>query len=221
MDGYWLLVGVVIHFLLTCLELHTLEFAQVEGNVSRTMEKRKLTIGALAKSSGLSRSTLLYYDRLGLLRPRGRSAANYRLYSPAETQRLEQICLHRQIGIPLKEIGRLLLDPGSNTSVEILQKRLQTLDRHISELRRQQRSIVQILKQESFRQEANVINKQRWVEIMRAAGLSEQDMTNWHAQFEKMEPAAHQEFLESLGIEPSEIKKIREHSRKQREFLSC
>ena len=59
-----------------------------------------------------------------------------------------------------------------------------------------------------------MINKERWVEIMRAAGLKDEDMRNWHVQFEKMEPEAHQEFLESLGIKPDEIKKIREWSRK-------
>ena len=59
-----------------------------------------------------------------------------------------------------------------------------------------------------------MINKERWVEIMQAAGLNEQDRRNWHAQFEKMEPEAHQEFLESLGIQPDEINKIREWSRR-------
>lgn len=49
---------------------------------------------------------------------------------------------------------------------------------------------------------------------MRAAGLDDRDMQNWHSQFEKMEPEAHQEFLESLGIDPGEIRKIREWSRK-------
>ncbi len=59
-----------------------------------------------------------------------------------------------------------------------------------------------------------MISKERWVEIMRAAGLKDEDMHNWHRQFEKMEPEAHQEFLESLGIKPAEITKIREWSRK-------
>jgi len=58
-----------------------------------------------------------------------------------------------------------------------------------------------------------MINKERWVEIMRSAGLDEQDMRNWHIQFEKMEPVAHQEFLESLGIKAAEISLIREWSR--------
>lgn len=60
-----------------------------------------------------------------------------------------------------------------------------------------------------------MLNKDRWVDIMRAAGLSDEDMHNWHAQFEKMEPEAHQEFLVSLGIEAAEIQKIREWSRNQ------
>jgi DNA-binding transcriptional MerR regulator len=174
-----------------------------------------MTIGALAKASGLSRSALLYYDRLGLLRPRDRSGSGYRLYSTADVSRLEQICVHRQIGIPLKDIAVLLKEPGGNTSVEILQRRLKTLDRTIEEMRSQQRCIVEILKQDSIqKKEMNVINKKRWVEIMQAAGLNEQDMHNWHIQFEAMEPDAHQEFLQSLGIEPAEIKKIREYSRK-------
>ena len=59
-----------------------------------------------------------------------------------------------------------------------------------------------------------MINKERWVDIMRAAGLNDEDMHSWHIQFEKMEPDAHQEFLESLGIKPAEITKIREWSGK-------
>ena len=54
-----------------------------------------------------------------------------------------------------------------------------------------------------------MVTKERWVEIMRAAGLSEQDMTNWHRYFEKMEPLEHLEFLESPGIPPEEITRIR------------
>jgi MerR family transcriptional regulator, thiopeptide resistance regulator len=59
-----------------------------------------------------------------------------------------------------------------------------------------------------------MIRKERWVEIMKAAGFSEQDMHNWHTQFAKMEPEASQEFLESLGIRTAEINKIRDWSRK-------
>ncbi len=172
-----------------------------------------ITISALAKASGLSRSALLYYNRLGLLKPHSRSSAGYRQYSPAELERLEQICLYRQIGIPLKEMKKLLDKSKSTVSVKILQRRLRVLGREIANFQRQQQYIVQLLKQKQIQQGAEMINKDRWVDIMRAAGFTEQDMRNWHVQFEKMEPEAHQEFLESLSIKDAEIEKIREWSR--------
>jgi MerR family transcriptional regulator, thiopeptide resistance regulator len=172
------------------------------------------TISALSARSGLSRSTLLYYDRLGLLKPIKRSRSGYRLYSSAEIDRLEQICLFRQMGIPLKEM-RTLLEPSSGSaSMVILRRRIRVLNREIINLRRQQRCILELLQQKQLQQGVDMVNKERWVEIMQAAGLTEEDMHNWHIQFEKMEPESHQEFLESLGIETAEIAKIREWSRR-------
>jgi MerR family transcriptional regulator, thiopeptide resistance regulator len=172
------------------------------------------TISALAKRSGLSRSALLYYDRLGLLKPSGRTRKGYRLYSSAEADRLEQICLFRSLGIPLGDMKKLLDTPNGNAPAEILQRRLRVLDGEIANLRNQQHYILEFLKQKPLQQGVEMINKERWVEIMRAAGFNEQDMKNWHIQFEKMEPQAHQEFLESLDIPLEEINKIREWSRK-------
>jgi MerR family transcriptional regulator, thiopeptide resistance regulator len=184
------------------------------GTVGTTlMDSKNFTVSALAKAAGLSRSTLLYYDRLGLLKPGARSAANYRLYSARDVQRLERICLHRHMGIPLREIGGLLRDSGGGMAAEILRRRLVTLDREIEALRQQQHLITRILNDKKLHKESPMVNKERWVEIMRAAGLTEKDMHNWHVQFEKMEPEAHQEFLESLGIDPADTRKIREWSR--------
>ncbi|MDF2178176.1 hypothetical protein P2G88_07910 [Aliiglaciecola sp. CAU 1673] len=55
-----------------------------------------------------------------------------------------------------------------------------------------------------------MITKERWTEIMRASGLDEEAMANWHKQFEMMEPEAHQEFLEFLQIPEEEIAEIRQ-----------
>lgn len=173
-----------------------------------------MTISILAKKSGLSRTALLYYDRLGLLKPSGRSRSGYRLYSISEMDRLEKICLFRKMGIPLRDMKRLLDARGGNAPAEILRRRLRVLDGEIANLRNQQRSILELLKQKPLRTGDEMINKERWVEIMQAAGFKEQDMRNWHVQFEKMEPSGHQEFLESLSIPAEEIKKIREWSRK-------
>ncbi len=54
-----------------------------------------LSIGEIAKQYGLSRSTLLYYDAIGLLRPSGRSESNYRRYTGEDSRRLRLICMYR------------------------------------------------------------------------------------------------------------------------------
>ncbi len=48
-------------------------------------------ISALARRFGLARSTLLHYDRIGLLRPADRSRAGHRSHGEAEWVRLERI----------------------------------------------------------------------------------------------------------------------------------
>ena len=57
------------------------------------------------------------------------------------------------------------------------------------------------------------MDKDTWVSILRASGLDEAGMRNWHVEFEKTSPEAHQDFLESIGIEKNEIDLIREWSR--------
>lgn len=59
-----------------------------------------------------------------------------------------------------------------------------------------------------------MVTKDKLVGIMRAAGLTEEDMKRFHQEFEKSAPAEHQEFLEFLHITPDEVKQIREWSRK-------
>jgi hypothetical protein len=58
-------------------------------------------------------------------------------------------------------------------------------------------------------EDEEMITKDRWVEIMKAAGFSDEAMHEWHKQFERLEPEGHQEFLESLGIPPEEVSRIR------------
>jgi DNA-binding transcriptional MerR regulator len=65
-------------------------------------------IQAFATLAGVTVRALHYYDRLGLLKPSGRSTAGYRLYRDSDFARLEQIVVLKFLGLPLKQIGRLL-----------------------------------------------------------------------------------------------------------------
>jgi hypothetical protein len=58
-----------------------------------------------------------------------------------------------------------------------------------------------------------MVTKDKWVEVMRAAGFSEEQMRRWHMEFEKAAPAEHQEFLEFLHIPAEEVSRIRAWSR--------
>jgi DNA-binding transcriptional MerR regulator len=65
-------------------------------------------IREFATLAGVTVRALHHYDRLGLLEPSGRSKSGYRLYRDRDLVRLEQIVVLKFLGLPLKQIGRLL-----------------------------------------------------------------------------------------------------------------
>lgn len=170
------------------------------------------TIGQLSRRFGLSRSTLLYYDRIGLLRPGRRSPAGYRCYSESDEHRLEEICRYRRMGIPLQEIGQLLDLPDQGVS-GVLQRRARQLEKEIVLLREQLRIILDLLKAESVNPPSIPMDKAAWTILMQAAGLNEAGMIRWHVEFERRYPDGHQAFLVELGIPEDEIAEIRRRIR--------
>lgn len=170
-----------------------------------------LSVGRLGKRFGLSRTALLYYDRIGLLSPSGRSAAGYRIYREQDVRRLEAICRYRAIGLSLEQI-RELLDGATDRVATLLEARLDQLNAEIDRLREQQRVIVRLLSNPKKLRAARAIDKDRWVAILRAAGLDDAAMHRWHVEFERMAPKAHQDFLESLGLPKGEVARIRRWS---------
>jgi DNA-binding transcriptional MerR regulator len=170
-----------------------------------------LTVGRLARRFHLARSTLLYYARIGLLRPSARSAAGYRLYSEHDAERLAQICRYRAVGLGLREVAALLDAKG--TPAAILAERLDALNQEIARCRDQQRVILGLMRGGGQARLARAMDKKRWVALLRASGLSDADMRRWHVEFERMAPQAHHDFLESLGVAPAEVAAIRRSAR--------
>lgn len=169
-------------------------------------------IGQLVKKFGLSRSTLLYYDKIGLLKTTTRSESNYRLYSQEDVDRLTKIVTYKEAGLSLEAIVEIL-DLSSNESAQILETRLESLNAEIRHLRQQQQRIVQLLGKETLLRSAKVMNKTQWVTILKASGMDEQAMRQWHIEFEKDLPEVHNDFLESLGICAEEIAQIKAWSK--------
>jgi DNA-binding transcriptional MerR regulator len=169
------------------------------------------SISQLANAFGLSRSTLLYYDRIGVLCASKRTVSGYRQYTEQDHKQLERICMFRGTGLALTDIKKMF-SGGSNPSVSILEKRLRELDKEILGLRTQQHLITAMLKNMSNEDFSPAIDKKAWVEMLESAGMDESGMKAWHAEFEKRSPEAHYDFLLSLGIPKSEARKIQEWS---------
>lgn len=172
-----------------------------------------MTISVLARKHGLSRSTLLYYDRIGLLKAGGRLAHGYRHYSAAEDARLRQICLFRRTGLALAEIRRILGRPRQDLAAA-LERQLHEVVTQVDGLRKRQRLIVELLKQRRLLDQIKNMSREKWVALLRASGFGDADLEHWHRDFEKTDPDYHQRFLEFLGIPAADIRAIREHSRR-------
>ena len=167
-----------------------------------------LTIGKLGKKYGLSRSTLLYYDKIGLLSPCSHQKGEYRTYGVEEQDRLKLICLYRKSGISLKEIKQILDNEETDVSA-CLTARFKQLDRDIMELKEQQTIIANMLQNPSLLSSSTPMTKDLWTCILKASGLSEKMMRKWHIQFEKAAPREHLAFLKFLQISNEEIEAIR------------
>ncbi|MBQ4810332.1 MerR family transcriptional regulator [Pseudoalteromonas luteoviolacea] len=167
-----------------------------------------LTVTELARKCEISRTAVLYYERVGLLTPNCRSENGYRWYSEREVKKLKSILAYRSFGMSVADIATLVSSESDQEQAALLKSQFHTLAREIQTLKRQQQAIVVMLQEPSLLEE-KVVTKSRWVEIMISLGFSDKDMIEWHRNFERMKPEQHQAFLESLGIPPHEIKKIR------------
>jgi DNA-binding transcriptional MerR regulator len=104
---------------------------------------RTYRIHEFATLTGVSVRALHHYDRLGLLKPR-RASSGYRLYVDDDVAVLEQIVALKFIGVPLREVKRLLrTTPGEFTKVlavqrTVLEEKRRRLDLAIEAIRQAQ-----------------------------------------------------------------------------------
>jgi MerR family transcriptional regulator, copper efflux regulator len=66
-----------------------------------------LTIGQVAKASGVAAKTIRYYEEIGVL-PASRAGSGYRLYDQPGVERLRFIRRARALGLPLQQLKTLM-----------------------------------------------------------------------------------------------------------------
>lgn len=93
------------------------------------------TVRKLADIASISVRTLHYYDEMGLLKPRSRSANGYRYYGEEEVERLQQIMFFRELGFSLNEIKQILSRPDFDV-LEALQSHRSLLEKEAERINR-------------------------------------------------------------------------------------
>lgn len=135
-------------------------------------------ISELAESVGLSRATLLYYEKLGLLKGK-RQANGYRVYSDADRQRLVLLQQLQAGGLSLKECQACL---DGKIDRDLLRQRFAALR---SELE----------------------NKNRSLSLL-AALLGEGSLREWHESIEQQAPDLHRQWLITQGFTSDEASRV-------------
>lgn len=96
------------------------------------------TVKEVSRLTGVSVRTLHHYDAIGLLKPTRVTEAGYRLYDGDALVRLYMILVYRELGLSLKEIGKILDAPDYDRSrvlahqIRLMQEKVRKLQDRIS-----------------------------------------------------------------------------------------
>ena len=106
-----------------------------------------IRIGELAHQSQVSRDTLRFYEKHGLITPSARTDAGYRLYAESDIKRIGFIVSAKKVGFTLNEIQQLLQlevtkDIKSCQDVkEFVDHKIQLVNQQLIETRRIKKSL--------------------------------------------------------------------------------
>ncbi|MFK5954135.1 MAG: MerR family transcriptional regulator [Desulfobacterium sp.] len=108
--------------------------------------KIKFLTGEMAKLHGISRQTLLYYDKIGLLKPKEIDEINnYRYYTLDQFETLDVILSLKSLGMTLKEIKHYLSKASLRDRMEQLKNQDLLIREKIEQLERTGRRLTSFL----------------------------------------------------------------------------
>ncbi|WP_073947701.1 MerR family transcriptional regulator [Streptomyces kebangsaanensis] len=116
-----------------------------------------LTIGELARATGLTVRTIRYWSDEGALPPVARSPGGYRLYDAASVARLELIRTLRELGLGLDDVRTVLA--GERTVAEVAAAHVAALDAQISSLKVTRAVLSTVARRGSSVEETTLMNK--------------------------------------------------------------
>ncbi|MEV5549895.1 MerR family transcriptional regulator [Streptomyces sp. NPDC052309] len=116
-----------------------------------------LTIGELARATGLTVRTIRYWSDEGVLPPVARSAGGYRLYDAESAARLELIRTLRELGLGLDDVRRILA--GETTVAQVAAAHVSALDAQIRSLKVTRAVLSTVARRGSTPEEMTLMNK--------------------------------------------------------------
>jgi DNA-binding transcriptional MerR regulator len=111
-----------------------------------------LTIGRLARASGVRARTIRYYEQVGVLPPASRTAAGYRQYGERTVHRLQFVRRARALGLSLGDLRVLTaaLDGAARAEIRprllaVVRAQLGAVERQLADLQLLERQLGQVL----------------------------------------------------------------------------
>jgi len=176
---------------------------------------KNLTVKQLAAISGVTVRALHHYDQIGLLKPAAVGANGYRYYGRPELLRLQRILFHRELGVPLNDIGGLLDLEGDDQIGVLRQHRdklegereryrvlIETIDRTIADLKGET-SVTNADLYKGFSPEKQA-GYEAWL-IERYSDPMRTGIDRAKAAYGKLSAAEQKAFLETQGKELHEV----------------
>ena len=109
------------------------------GNLAKIRE--------LSVRYNISARTLRYYEDMGLIESTRNDDYAYRLYDEAAIKRLEQILILRRLNISIKDIKRIFAAAGSEVVLDVLGKKVDSIDEEVSLLHELKKIVLEFIEQ--------------------------------------------------------------------------
>lgn len=135
-------------------------------------------IGEFARLAGLSVRTLRHYDHIGLFKPAFIKESHYRIYTPGDFVRLEQILALKLLGFSLSEIRQVLKNDSETEFAGILDRQKKVILEKIGQLKE---VLTAIEKTEISITDNKEINLEEIINIIKA--LKMENSKEWIEQF--------------------------------------
>ena len=114
---------------------------------------RTLTIGDLAKATGVAAKTIRYYEEIGVLPAPRRTPSGYRQYDEPGVQRVRFIGRARTLGLPLRQLKTVAatLNGGARPALRprllaLVREQLSQVRNQIADLHLLERELEQVLR---------------------------------------------------------------------------